>query len=538
MAQTQFNLFKSFNFENNIFSKLFKKTDDKEEIKRNVEEIANSQGISEEDIETTLLASRMGVASDIYANFIDFEPYLYNKREKIGKYREMSLYAEVADAIDVITNDAIVEDAKGEILTLKINKEKLPGQKIPEAVEKRMRAAFQYIQEEILRFNEKGEEYFRKWIVEAELFLEIVPSKDEKNIVGMRVLPAWTMIPVYENGKISYFYQMLTTDIAIEHVLSGKIKNPNDIRRFEKNQIIYINYGLYGNSLLDVRGYLEAAIRIYNQLRNLEDAIIVYRLVRAPERRVWNIYTGRLTKGKAEEYIKGLIRRYKKKNIYDPATGMIDSQQNVQAVTEDFWFSKDESGNGTTVDSIGGGMNLGEIEDLNYFLQKFYKTLKLPSSRWLNPGENTWNSGRSGEITREEIKFSRFIQNLRKRFKYLILSPFIQLCRMRGIDETYLKRGVVDVEFNESNLWKEFKELEIFEARFGMFGNADSYIYNAETNPTGYFSREYALRNFFRMNDEEYNENQKLLEQEKKMNSVEPDVEPNVEPNVEPENGE
>jgi hypothetical protein len=519
----QFNIFKLLTIGDNNFSKLFRKTDDKEEVKRNSEELTNSQGISEEQIEAARLAARLGISSDVHANFIDFEPYLRGKRTKIGKYREMSLYAEVADAIDVITNDAIVEDAEGEIVTLKINKDKLPGQKLPEAIDKRMRAAFQYLQEDILRFNEKGEDYFRKWLVEAELFQEIVPSKDGKNIVGIRVLPAWTMIPIYVNGKISHFYQMLTSDITLDHILKGDFKEGVDVRRFEKNQVVYVNYGLYGDSLLDVRGYLEAAIRTYNQLRNLEDAIVVYRLVRAPERRVWNIYTGRLTKGKAEEYIKGLIRRYKKKNIYDPATGMIDSQQNVQAITQDFWFSKDESGNGTSVDTIGGGMNLGEIEDLNYFLQKFYKTLKLPSSRWMNPGENTWNSGRSGEITREEIKFARFIQNLRKRFKYMILGPFIQLCRMRGIDDIYLKRGVIDVEFNESNLWKEFKELEILEARFGMFSNADSYVYDPENNPTGYFSREYALRNFFRMNDEEYNENKKLLDQEKKKDPPEED---------------
>jgi len=512
---TPFNLFKLMSIQDNPFAKIFQRTSNKVETKREEEEIKNSQGISEEQIEAMRLAASLGISSDMHSNFIDFEPLLICKRDRIGKYREMALYAECNDAIDVITNDAIIEGTNGDILSLKINKMKISGNKIPENVETRMRSAFEYLITDILKFNEKGEDYFRKWLVEAELYLEIVSDQAGKNIVGVRTLPAWTMVPIYVEGKISHYYQILTSDITLQNILSKNFKDGIDARRFEKNQIVYINYGSYGDSLLDVRGYLEASSRTYNQLRNLEDAIIVYRLVRAPERRVWNIYTGRLTKGKAEEYIKDLIRRYKKKNIYDPATGMIDSQQNVQAITQDFWFSKDESGNGTTVDTIGGGMNLGEIDDLTYFLQKFYKTLKLPSSRWMNPGENNFNAGHGGEITREEIKFSRFIQNLRKRFKYLVLIPFTQLCRMRGIDEMYIKRGVIDIEFNESNLWKEFKDLEILEARFGMFSNADSYIFSVE-NPGGYFSREYALRNFFRMSDEEYEKNKKLLEQEKK----------------------
>ncbi|HON83947.1 MAG TPA: portal protein, partial [Caldisericia bacterium] len=186
---------------------------------------------------------------------------------------------------------------------------------------------------------------------------------------------------------------------------------------------------------------------------------------RAPERRVWNIAVGRMPKGKAEEYIKGMIQRYKKRIIYDPETGAMNSTQNIQALTEDFWFAKNESGEGTTVETIGGGMNLGELEDVNYFLKKLYKILKLPRSRWDDSAGVNYSSGKSGDILREELKFTRFVERLQKRFSYIIMSSFMTLLKIKGIDEKYIDEGMFNIKFNSSNLFKEYKEMEINESR-------------------------------------------------------------------------
>ena len=176
--------------------------------------------------------------------------------------------------------------------------------------------------------------------------------------------------------------------------------------------------------MLDVRGYLESVIRIYNQLKSLEDSLIVYRLVRAPERRVWNIEVSRLPHQKAEEYIKGLIHKYKRKHTYNPADGSVDSSRNVQSLAEDFWFAKRE-GQGTNVETLASGMNLGELDDVKYFLAKMYKALQIPKTRW-SPDLQPSNYSTGRELDREELKFTFFINSMQKQFKKVIKDCFME----------------------------------------------------------------------------------------------------------------
>jgi hypothetical protein len=521
----------------NPFAKFFKDSRPEEEAKEQTE-VQNSQGISQEEIDLRHFVNYDYLAqpgASITYIGIQFEQYFGSKAGRIQKYRQMSRYPIINDALDNICDDAIVGNPDGNICTLDILEE------IPEHIEAEIRKNWNYLITNVFRFNERGWEFFRKWITEAELYVELVLNDAGDNIIGVKVLPAYSMIPIYEQNKIKGYMQVVAPGVAVgpqgasldgpgagaagvDHANQGNVSYsntenysqgslPNSII-FDKNQIAYTNFGDYGDGMLDVRGFLENAIRPFNQLKNMEDALVVYRLVRAPQRRVWNIYTGRMPKGKADEYIKQLANRYKKKIIYDSETGAMNSSQNVQGLTEDFWFARDINGNGTSVETIGGDSNFGEMDDIKYFQENLYKTLKLPRARYDDTSNGQYMTGKSGEITREEIKFARFIERLQRRFKYILLEPFITLLRLRGIDERYIDLNMYNIMFTKSNLFKEYKELELLESRISVFSSIAEYIYDKDDNPKGTFAKEFAMRRFFLMDDSEFLWNKQLMEKE------------------------
>jgi len=486
----------------------------KEEEHQEKEEMDNSVGISQEEIDAARTMSTANSNSYQYTGGltyigIQFEQYFSNKAARIVKYREMSFFPEIADSIYAICDEAIVDNpVDGDIVKLDINVE------MPEHIEEEVRKIWEYLSNDVFSFNERAWDLFKKWLVEAELYVELILNDEGDNIIGIKILPAYTMMPIYEENKIRGYVQSKTPAAANTPTReAGEQQQHNTV--FDKDQVSYINYGLYGHNFYDVRGFLESSIRTYNQLRNLEDSLVIYRLVRAPERKIWNIAVGRMPKGKAEEYIRGMIQRYKKRIVYDSETGAMNSAQNIQALTEDFWFAKNDRGEGTSVETIGGTMNLGEIEDVNYFLKKLYKGLKLPKSRWEDPASSMYSAGKSGEIQREEIKFARFVERLQRRFKYVILEPFLTLLRLRGIDERYIGDGIYNLSFNKANLFKEYKELELNEAKFGLLGSIDSYVYKPGENDSGFFSREFVMRKYFQLSDEEWNENIEMVNAER-----------------------
>ena len=505
----------------NPFAKYFRKSRPEEE-KIEDQEIENSQGVSQEEIDLANFLNYdylSNPGSAITYVGIQFEQYFGNKRGRIMKYRSMSRCPIVNDAINQICDDAVVENAEGNVLTLEITEE------IPEHIEDEIRKIWKYLTVSVFKFNERGWEMFRKWLIEAELYVEQILNDAGDDIIGIKILPAHTVMPVYEENKISGFMQVNVNSPesakGVDNAQQGNVAyatpanytdgEPGSIV-FDKDQVAYANYGEYGETFLDVRGFLESAIRPFNQLNNMEDAIVVARLVRAPQRRVWNIYTGRMPKGKADEFVKQLANRYKKKLIYDPETGAMNSAQNVQSMTEDYWFTRDINGNGTTVDSIGGETNFSDMDDVKYFQDNLYKSLMLPRSRWEDPTSSMYSNGKSGEIQREEIKFSRFVNRLQNRFKYIVFDPFITLLRLRGIDERYVNEDLYNIQFTESNLFKEYKELELMESRLSILGAASEFIYNPTENPTGFFAPEFALRRMFLMNEEEWNWNKEMLD--------------------------
>ena len=493
----------------NPFAPIFADAMDQEEITNKILMTKNSQGVSQEELDYYNDVNGYGFCSEDDISYISFNPIFENKRARVAKYREMARYPEIMDAIENIVNDSMVDNGDGLIAILKFKMKKMPVN-----MRKRIQNLYDHFVYDIMNFSENAYKWYKKWLVDAELFGELIPNEDGSDLIGIKILPPHTTTPIYDKGRLKGFAQMIDVPVRNMNTFSNNMKN---VTPFEPNQIAYASYEDYGENEIDVRGYLESAIKIYNMLKSIEDSIVIYRLVRAPERRVWNIYTGRMPKGKAEEYVKSVMKKYRFKNLYDPVTGAIDSSQNIQALSHDIWFSKDDSGHGTEVDTVGGGMQLGELGDLEWFKEKLYKALHLPTSRWvIDQTQGPYTSGKMGTTSNEEIKFARFIEGLQRKFRYFILKPFMTYLRMKGIPEEYISNKVFDIEFTKSSLFKEYKEIELREARLGILSSVSGFITSRDNvnAPEALFSKEYVLKKFFKMTDEEYEENQELIRKE------------------------
>ncbi len=339
-----------FDFLKNPLSGIFNRN----QVDTSLEDQAMSLGKSQQELDQI---SQMG-PGELYSvhTKTTFQDTFNTKASRISFYRQMSLFPEISDALDHISDDGIIDNGDGQIITLDFHE---PDKKLPKGIQKKVIKEFNFLINNVFKIKDQGWDLFRKFLIEGELYLEVILNKNKKTISALKILPAFTMVPVYEGNVIVKYAQ-----VGIKNDKGGV-----EEKFFEPNQVLYINWGQYGINHLDIRGFLESSIRPYNQLKNMEDSVVIYRLVRAPERRIWNIATGKLPKGKAEEYIKKLISKYKKRINYNSQTGEIDTSQSVQALTEDFWFAKPEEGQGTTVDTLTSNLQLGEIEDVKYFMR-------------------------------------------------------------------------------------------------------------------------------------------------------------------------
>ena len=504
------NMFSTF-FSGNRFAKFFQKGRTDQDA-RELEEIKNAQGASQEELDQGRTNSDYLITpnSSVTALGMNFEQFFGNKIGRVQKYREMSNYPEISNALDMISDEAIVTGPEGDCCSLNMKEE------YPQHIEEQIRKEWDYISHDIFSINERAWDLFRKWLIESELYVELVLNSSGNSVIGVKVLPCHTMMPIYTSGKIKNYIQTKRPANLTNDNQYGAQEEIQDVT-FDGSQVAYVNYGVTGNNLVDIRGYLESAVRIYNQLKNIEDSLVVSRLTRAPLRRLWNIYTGRMPAGKSAEYMKSLIQKYKKKITYNSENGSVDSSANIMSLTEDYWFSKDDSGNGTTVDSLGGDTAfISEIEDVKYFYSKLFKALKIPQGRWSDPAANNYSTGKSDSSnSREEIKFMKFVERLQRRFKYMILETFITQLKLKGFDDQYTDIHDYDIEFAKSNLFKEYKELEMVETKFTILSQVKDFIYDPINNPTGYFAKEFALKRFIMISDEELEKNNEMLEIEK-----------------------
>jgi hypothetical protein len=443
-----------------------------------------------------------------YGTFVDMEGVAKNEAELITRYREMSMYPECESAIDDVVNEALITDDQDEPISLNLD-----NLKQPESVKKRITEEFDTILK-LLDFNNMGYELFRRWYIDGRLFYHIMvdinnprkgiqelryidPRRIRKIRQPLRRTPivgqnSKLIVPAYEEY---YLYNLAGMS---QGTMTQGVK-------VSKDAICYVHSGLLDARNRMVLSYLHKAIKPLNQLRMLEDAVVIYRLARAPERRIFYIDVGNLPKAKAEQYVRDMMVKHKNRLVYDADTGAVKDTRKFMTMLEDYWLPRREGGRGTEITTLPGGENLGQMEDVDYFRKKLYKSLSVPVSR-LEP-EGTFSMGRSGEISRDEIKFAKFIERLRDRFTHLfdnLLEIQLLLTGVMTREEWKDMKNDIKYSFQRDNYYSEIKEQDMINNRLAVLGIVDAYVGK-------YYSVEWIRKNILRQTEEEIQEMDKQM---------------------------
>ena len=439
-----------------------------------------------------------GVSGDVQIDK-NYSAYMYanvdtDKAKRLLDYRVMAAYSEVADALDEICDDALYENEYGEYMNLDFRHDLTIDKNVKTEVKKEFDKIIRYFD-----FEHKGWEYFRSLLVDGEIFFENIIHKEHKNlgILGLSQIPTELLDPIYDNVQ---------NMIIKGHLLRRPVYNPKtgtvekiEFIPFDKNQITYIHSGIWNEDKSMRVPFIETARRAYRQLTLIEDAIVIYRLVRAPERLVFNIDVGNMSAPKAEGYLKKLMQEYWSRKTYDNMKDGAVNAFNPQSMLDSFWFAKRQGSEGSSVTSLPGGANLGELTDLMYFVQKLYRSLRVPSNR-VNP-ESRYED--SAQILREELKFARFIIRLQRKFALGIKNMFITHLKMRGLWEEFdIKENWFQIKFNEPSNFYTLREQQLFELKSTNYAGISQ-------NPK--VSETYSQKKYLGWSDQEISENRGWL---------------------------
>ena len=452
-------------------------------------------------------------AGGYYGASVDFDGSIKNDIELIQKYRDMSLQPEAESAIADICNEAIVYDESHDIVKIDVAKVDLP-KPIKDKIEEEFAEILR-----LLHVSRRGFETFRKWYIDSRLYYHIIV--DEKNkkkgILELRPIDPTKIRKIRKIHKKNLADKNVSNVKMITSIEEFYVYNEQDISpsamsmeglRISPDAICFVHSGLYDAQRKKIVGYLHKAIKSLNQLRMIEDAVVIYRITRAPERRIFYVDVGNLPKQKAEEYVSGLMRKYRNKLIYDPTTGEIGDQRKHMSMLEDFWMPRREGGKGTEITTIPGGQNLGEMEDVKYFQKKLYQSLNVPVSRMEE--SSGFNLGRSSEISRDEVKFFKFIERLRMKFSELFLELLRVQLVLKGIireDEWGKIEAALIFQFKKDSHFIELKENEILKDRLLSARESEDFIGK-------YFSRRWVRKNILRQTDEDIDEIDQQIKEE------------------------
>ena len=445
----------------------------------------------------------------VYGTYVDLEGTAKSEAELVTRYREMSTQPEADLAIDDIVNEAIVYNEKDPAVSIVLD-----DLKVSNSIKNRIRMEFDKVLR-LLHFTTNAYEVFRRWYIDGRLYYHIVidESNPRDGIQELRQVDPRKIRKVKQpvKSKDDKMNAIITKGYIEYYIYHPRgINRSNQGLKISKDSVIFCHTGLLDNRMAMVLGHLHKAITPLNQLRMLEDATVIYRLARAPERRIFYIDVGNLPKMKAEQYLRDMMVKHKNKLVYDAQTGEVRDDRKFMTMLEDFWLPRREGGRSTEITTLPGGQNLGEMEDVEYFKKKLYKALNVPISR-MEP-ESNFNLGRASEITRDELKFTKFVARLRNRFTQLfdnILETQLILTGVTSRKEWHEMREHIHYDFLEDNHFSELKYSEIMGDRLRLLGEVDSYVGK-------YFSKQYVRSHVLRMTEDEIADEDKQMDVEER----------------------
>jgi hypothetical protein len=466
------------------------------------------------------------LTSGFFGSYVDIEGIYRTEFDLIKRYREMALHPECDSAIEDVVNEAIVSDTNDSPVEIELS-----NLNASDGIKKKIRDEFKYILE-LLDFDRKSHEIYRNWYIDGRLFYHKVIDlkKPEEGIQELRYIDSLKIRYVRQQKKnkkdqynrlaninnenpMEYEFPEIEEFFIYNPKMTYPTGNPSSMGgsqgiKMARDSITYCTSGLVDRNKGSTLSYLHKAIKALNQLRMIEDSLVIYRLSRAPERRIFYIDVGNLPKVKAEQYLRDVMMRYRNKLVYDASTGEIRDDKKYMSMLEDFWLPRREGGRGTEISTLPGGQNLGEITDIKYFQEKLYRSLNVPTSRI--GGEGGFNLGRSSEILRDEIKFSKFVSRLRKRFSYMFNDMLRTQLILKNIitpEDWELMEEHIQYDFLYDNHFAELKDAELLNERLTMVQAAEPYVGK-------YFSQDYLRRKILRQTDQEIIEQDAIIKTE------------------------
>jgi len=460
-----------------------------------------------------------------YGTYVDLEGSVRNELELITRYREMSNHPECESAIDEIVNEAITHDSDGTVVDLVLDKLKQP-----ETIKKKIKEEFDTVLK-LLNFSNLSDDIFRRWYIDGRIYFHVVVDEKspKEGIKELRYIDPRKIRKVREIKKdkdpktgadiiksLSEYY--VYSDKGSSTTSQGFTASVNTGIRIAPDSIINVNSGLMDAKNTFVISYLHKAIKPLNQLRMIEDAVVIYRLSRAPERRIFYIDVGNLPRGKAEQYMRDIMVKYRNKMVYDSNTGELRDDRKHLSMLEDFWLPRREGGKGTEITTLPAGQNLGQMDDVHYFQKKLLQSLGVPYSR-LDNQQGIVGLGRTTEITRDELKFDKFINKIRNKFSQIFDSALATQLVLKGVcskEEWEKFREEIYYDFKKDNNFAELKESELLQNRMNVVTIVDPFVGK-------YFSQQWVKKNILRMTDEEIEEIAKQIEEEPQPEQMGPD---------------
>lgn len=450
-----------------------------------------------------------------FGSYVDMEgTSARTERDLIMKYRDIAQQPECDAAIEDIINDSIISDEDSYPVSLVLD-----DLKQPDRIKDMIKEEFDYIIE-LLNFNWYGHDMYRRWYIDGRLYFhKIIDEKNPKRgLLELRSIDATkirkvrevkedrdprTGVKLIKSVNEYYIYQ------------SDSLAKSNQGLKIAKDSVCYVTSGVLDPSRKKVLSYLHKALKPVNQLRMMEDSLVIYRLARAPERRIFYIDVGNLPKGKAEEYLRNIMAKYRNKMVYDANTGEMKDDRKHMSMLEDFWLPRREGGRGTEITTLPGGENLGQIDDIVYFQKRLYKSLNVPVSRLEQ--DTGFSIGRSSEITRDELKFQKFISRLRKKFSGLFIDLLKTQLILKGIvteDEWNEIKQDINIDYLEDNHFSELKNAEITRDRIATLREMNDFVGK-------YYSLEWIRKNILHQDDDEIKEIDKQIKEEEAQGKIE-----------------